>query len=160
MKTITKQILHFLELVEDYPAMISVRASDNYISEKIEKILLEVLEKNKALIEFNVSGNRLSLCCLNRIQKVLSRNQKALEEREPNKIRTEIYRLKYEQKKIMMARDKLQQQVLAFCDYSRKKKFCRLKSKRIDLLVTWRRFAYKSRRNVRDFRSVSMSTSC
>ena len=87
--------------------MVSIRATDNYISEKIEKILLEVLEKNKSLIEFNVSGNRLSLCCLNRIQKILQRNQKALEEKEPNKIRTEIYRLKYEQKKIMMAREKL-----------------------------------------------------
>ena len=76
--------------------MISIRAADNFISEKIEKILLEVLEKNKYLIEFNVQGNRLSLCCLNRIEKILKRNKKTLEEREPNKIRTEIYRLKYE----------------------------------------------------------------
>jgi hypothetical protein len=37
----------------------------------------------------------------------MKRNKKSLEEREPNKIRTEIYRLKYEQKKIMMAREKL-----------------------------------------------------
>lgn len=88
--------------------MVSLKASDNYISEKIEKILLEVLEKNKSLNEFNVWGNRLSLCCLNRIAKITSRNQKSLEEKEPNKIRTEIYRLKYEQKKIMMAREKLQ----------------------------------------------------
>jgi hypothetical protein len=34
--------------------LISIKAADNYISEKIEKILLEVLEKNKYLIEFNV----------------------------------------------------------------------------------------------------------
>ena len=76
--------------------MISLRASDNFISEKIEKVLLEVLEKNKYLIEFNVVGNRLSLCCLNRIEKIIKRNKKAMEEREPNKIRSEIYRLKYE----------------------------------------------------------------
>jgi hypothetical protein len=34
--------------------MVSIRAADNYVSEKIEKILLEVVEKNKYLIEFNV----------------------------------------------------------------------------------------------------------
>jgi len=47
------------------------------------------------------------LCCLNRIKKILSRNNKELEEREPNKIRTEIYRLKYEQQKIEANRRKL-----------------------------------------------------
>lgn len=66
-----------------------------------------MIEKNKYLIELKVSGNRLSQCCLSRIDKIMKRNKKSLEEREPNKIRTEIYRLKYEQKKIMMAREKL-----------------------------------------------------
>jgi hypothetical protein len=33
---------------------------------------------------------------MNRIKKFLIRNNKELEEKEPNKIRTEIYRLKYE----------------------------------------------------------------
>lgn len=38
------------------------------------------------------------------------RNNKELEEKEPNKIKTEIYRLKYEQKKIMAAKEKLSNQ--------------------------------------------------
>ena len=76
--------------------MRGIRATDNFISEKIEKILLEILEKNKTLTEFTLSGNRLSLCCLNRIKKILHRNALEHEEKAPNIIRTEIYRLKYE----------------------------------------------------------------
>lgn len=38
---------------------------------------------------------------------MLLRNNRELEDKEPNKIRTEIYRLKYEQKKIMAAKEKL-----------------------------------------------------
>ena len=56
-----------------------------------------------------MNGNRLSLACLNRIKKILLRNLKEQEEKEPNKIRTEIYRLKYEQKKIIKAKEKLTQ---------------------------------------------------
>lgn len=89
-------ILHFLEKVDIFENLKSIRATDNFISEKIEKILLEILEKNKTLVEFSLNGNRLSLCCMNRIKKILLRNNKELEEKEPNKIRTEIYRLKYE----------------------------------------------------------------
>lgn len=103
-------ILHFLERIDYFENIRSIKVTDNFISEKIEKILLEILEKNKTLIEFAVQGNRLSLCCLNRIKKILQRNNKELEEREPNKIKTEIYRLKYEQKKIKAAKKKLDQQ--------------------------------------------------
>jgi len=87
-----------------------IRALDNFISEKIEKILLEILDKNKTLVDFSVNGNRLSLCCLNKIKKILQRNNKEYEEKEPNKIKTEIYRLKYEQQKIEAARRKLDAQ--------------------------------------------------
>lgn len=47
---------------------------------------------------------------MNRIAKTMARNTKEFEEREPNKIRTEIYRLKYEQQKIEAARRKLDSQ--------------------------------------------------
>lgn len=102
-----KGILHFLEKIDNFSNLRSLRVNDNFISEKIEKILLEILEKNRTLNDFNVKGNRLSLCCQKRIKMILERNTKELEEKEPNKIRTEIYRLKYEQKKIMAAKEKL-----------------------------------------------------
>ena len=100
--------MHFLERLEYFENIRCIKSTDNFISEKIEKILLEILEKNKTLIEFSVNGNRLSLCFLNRVKKILQRNSKELEEREPNKIKTEIYRLKYEQKKIIAARKRLE----------------------------------------------------
>lgn len=34
--------------------------NDNFISANVEKIVLDILQKNKTLVEFNVSGNRLS----------------------------------------------------------------------------------------------------
>lgn len=52
----------------------------------------------------------MSICCLNRIKKILLRNTKNLEDKEPNKLKTEIYRLKYEQKKILIAKERLKQQ--------------------------------------------------
>ena len=64
-----------------------IKATDNFISEKIEKIIIDLLEKNKSLIEFPLTGNRLSVCCLNRIKKILLRNVHELENREPNKLK-------------------------------------------------------------------------
>jgi hypothetical protein len=64
-------ILHFLEKLEFFENIRSIKSTDNFISEKIEKILLEILEKNKSLTEFAVNVNRLSLCFLNRVKKIL-----------------------------------------------------------------------------------------
>lgn len=61
---------------------------DNFISEKHEKILVEMLEDNTTIVNFNLTGNRLSLACLKQIKKIIERNQKDLEEREPNKIKS------------------------------------------------------------------------
>ena len=80
----------------DFTPLTAIIANDNYISEKVEKQIIELLDKNKQICYFEVNGNRLSLACLNRIRKILARNIKEQEEKEPNKIRTEIYRLKYE----------------------------------------------------------------
>jgi hypothetical protein len=46
--------LHFLERIDNFENLRSIKAADNFVSEKIEKILLEILEKNKSLIEFTV----------------------------------------------------------------------------------------------------------
>lgn len=103
-------ILFFLEKTENCENLKYIKAIDNFISEKIEKIMIDILERNKNLVEFAVHGNRLSVCCLNRIKKVLMRNKKEQEDQEPNKLKTEIYRLKYEQKKILMAKERLKEQ--------------------------------------------------
>ena len=44
----------------------SLKVNDNFISEKIEKLLVELLEDNKTLLEFNIQGNRISLSSLSK----------------------------------------------------------------------------------------------
>lgn len=65
---------------------------------------MELLHRNNTLISLVLTGNRLSLSCLKAIKKTMDRNNKELEEREPNKIKSEIYRLKEKQKKIAEAK--------------------------------------------------------
>jgi Ran GTPase-activating protein (RanGAP) involved in mRNA processing and transport len=103
-------ILFFLQELQDYTNLQSVKLTDNFISEKIEKILVELLDENKNLIEFSLQGNRISLSCLSKIKKVLKRNLKMVEDREPNRLKVELYRLQYEQKKIMEAKENMKLQ--------------------------------------------------
>ena len=88
----------------------SLKIGDNFISEKIEKILVDLLDDNKTLTEFTLLGNRISLSCLSRIKKIMHRNLKAVEEKEPNRLKVELYRLQYEEKKIVEAKERLKQQ--------------------------------------------------
>ncbi|EGR31503.1 hypothetical protein IMG5_107210 [Ichthyophthirius multifiliis] len=103
-------ILYFLDRIDYFENMRCIKCQDNFISEKVEKVLLEILIKNKTLIEFGINGNRLSLSFLNKVKKILQRNIIELEEKEPNKIKTQIYKLKYEQKQIVAERKRLEAQ--------------------------------------------------
>lgn len=63
-------------------------------------MMLESLNKNTSLIELNFAGNRFSHSCLSKIKKIAIRNVKMVEEQEPNKLKAEIYRLRYEHGKL------------------------------------------------------------
>ena len=52
------------------------------------------------LTEIGLHGNRLSHNCLSKIKQIYQRNMKLIEEQEPNKLKAELYRLKYEQEKL------------------------------------------------------------
>ena len=78
----------------------SVKLNDNFFSEKVESVLLESLNKNISLTDISLSGNRLSHSCLEKLKKILLRNLKLIEEKEPNKLKAEIYRLRYERTKL------------------------------------------------------------
>ena len=69
--------------------------------------MLEILNKNMYLSEIGLSGNRLSHSCLAKIRKIYQRNIKLIEDREPNKLKAELYQLKYESDKIKEANDEL-----------------------------------------------------
>jgi ribosomal protein S13 len=50
-------------------------------------------------------GNRFSHTILSKIKLVAQRNIKTLEEEEPNQLKAEIYKLKYEEEKLKKARE-------------------------------------------------------
>lgn len=87
-----------------------VKLQDNFFSESVEAILLETLNKNTTLTEIGLSGNRFSHSCLSKVKKITQRNQKMIEEQEPNKLKAEIYRLNYEKQKLDNAKKKLKDQ--------------------------------------------------
>ena len=84
--------------------------SDNFFSENVEAVLLETLNKNVSLIDICFSGNRFSHSCFNKVKRITARNQKMIEEQEPNKLKAEIYRLRYEHTKLENAKRQLNQQ--------------------------------------------------
>lgn len=103
----------FMHLVENLNSMAELRhlrAADNYISEKYEKIYVDLLQKNYSLIGLVLGGNRLSLSGLKGLRRVVERNLKAFEEREPKKMKSEIMNLKEKQKKIKEAQEKIDRQ--------------------------------------------------
>ena len=72
--------------------------------------MLETLNKNTSLVEISLQGNRFSHSCLAKIKKITNRNQKMIEEQEPNKLKAEIYKLRYEHTKLTQAQKKLSNQ--------------------------------------------------
>lgn len=77
-----------------------IKLSDNFFSESVEALMLEKLNKNTTLIDIGLQGNRFSHSCLTKVKKIALRNVKMIEEQEPNKLKAEIYRLRYEHHKL------------------------------------------------------------
>lgn len=72
--------------------------------------MLETLNKNTTLEDIGLQGNRFSHSCLAKIKKIATRNVKMIEEQEPNKLKAEIYKLRYEHSKLEQAKNLLKQQ--------------------------------------------------
>jgi len=47
-------ILYFLKTLAGYENLASLKVNDNFISEKIEKVLIEIVDLNKTMLEFGV----------------------------------------------------------------------------------------------------------
>ena len=105
-----KGFLHIVENVNSLPVLKYLRMSENYISEKYEKIYAELLHKNHTIISLNLHGNRLSLSGLKAIKKIIDKNLKEYEEREPKKMKSEILNLKEKQRKIKDTQEKIEKQ--------------------------------------------------
>lgn len=71
--------MHIMEKANFLGELKYLKCSDNYISEKYEKIYIDLLQKNYILIQLGVSGNRISLSGLKGIKRIIDRNLKAFE---------------------------------------------------------------------------------
>ncbi len=103
-------LLYLINALQATKMISSVRLQDNFFSENVEALLLEILNKNTTLTEIGLSGNRFSHSCLAKVKKIAQRNVKMLEEQEPNKLKAEIYRLNYEKQKLDNAKKRLKDQ--------------------------------------------------
>lgn len=63
--------MHLVESLNWLPELRHLRASDNYVSEKYEKIYVDLLQKNHTLISLALGGNRLSLSGLKGVRRVI-----------------------------------------------------------------------------------------
>ena len=83
--------------------------ADNFISEEIEKEIVEILGHNHSIVNFVLRGNRISKACLRKVKLISNRNRKKEEDKEPNKLKTQIYTLEYEKTKILKMKNHLQE---------------------------------------------------
>lgn len=100
-------LFHLIEVLQYDKQISCVKLADNFFSEQIESAMLEALNKNTCLIELNFAGNRFSHSCLAKLKKITTRNIRMIEEQEPNKLKAEIYRLRYEHSKLEAAKTQL-----------------------------------------------------
>lgn len=103
-------LVHLVEALQSNKLISKVKLADNFFSESIETFVEDTLNKNTNLVELNFSGNRFSHACLAKLRKITKRNLKMIEEQEPNKLKAEIYRLRYEHSKLEKARSLLKEQ--------------------------------------------------
>ena len=87
-------LLYLINALQNNKVVSHMKLIDNFFSEDIEAILLQTLNKNTSLIEVCFQRNRLSHSWITKIKKITSRNQRMIEEDEPNKLKAEIYRLR------------------------------------------------------------------
>ena len=80
---------------------------DNFFSHEIDFVILNFLEKNSSLIHIDLTKNRFSFQCLQKVNKIIKRNRNIQNNKEPNKLLVELYSLKYENTKLNELRETL-----------------------------------------------------
>ena len=77
-----------------------INLKDNYFSHEIDFVILNFLEKNTHLTHIDLTKNRFSFQCLQKVNKIIKRNRNIQNNKEPNKLLVELYSLKYENTKL------------------------------------------------------------
>ena len=84
-----------------------INLSDNYFSHEIDFVILNFLEKNSFLTHLDLTKNRFSFQCLQKVNKIIKRNRNIQKNKESNKLLVELYSLKYENTKLTELKDTL-----------------------------------------------------
>ena len=77
-----------------------INLRDNYFSNEIDFVILKFLEKNTYLTHIDLTKNRFSFQCLQKVNRIIKRNRNIQNNKEPNKLLLELYSLKYENTKL------------------------------------------------------------
>jgi Ran GTPase-activating protein (RanGAP) involved in mRNA processing and transport len=93
-------LIFLLNKLQNNKKICKIKLRDNYFSHEIDHVVVDFLDKNTKLTSLDLSKNRFSLQCLQKIQNLINRNIKIQNDKEPNKLLVEVYRLKYENTKL------------------------------------------------------------
>jgi len=93
-------LIYILNGLIDNDKMSWINLSDNYFSHEIDFVVLNFLEKNSFITHLDLTKNRFSFQCLQKVNKIIKRNRNIQNNKEPNKLLVELYSLKYENTKL------------------------------------------------------------
>jgi len=93
-------LIYLLNGLMDNEKINWINLRDNYFSHEIDFVILKFLEKNTYLTHIDLTKNRFSFQCLQKVNKIIKRNRNIQNNKEPNKLLVEFYSLKYENTKL------------------------------------------------------------
>ena len=93
-------LIYILHSLTDNNKISWISLKDNFFSHEIDFVILNFLEKNSSLIHIDLTKNRFSFQCLQKVNKIIKRNRNIQNNKEPNKLLVELYSLKYENTKL------------------------------------------------------------
>ena len=117
-------LIYLLHALVDNNKISWINLSDNFFSHEIDFVVLNFLEKNSFITHIDLTRNRFSFQCLQKVNKIIRRNRNIQNNKEPNKLLVELYSLKYENTKLNELKETLK---VIENDYSK------LKLNKIDL---------------------------
>lgn len=93
-------LIYLLNYLQGNEKITWINLRDNYFSHEIDFVILNFLEKNQRLTYLDLTKNRFSFQCLQKVNKIIQRNRKIQNNKEPNRLLVELYSLKYENTKL------------------------------------------------------------
>ena len=100
-------LIYILHSLTENDKITWMSLKDNFFSHEIDFVILNFLEKNSSLIHIDLTKNRFSFQCLQKVNKIIKRNRNIQNNKEPNKLLVELYSLKYENTKLNELRETL-----------------------------------------------------